>query len=774
MNINNFIDELITELAYRLDSGIPDLKNKQHLSVLSEILTEWGMSELENSLIPILTEEQPPVKSPDDDKYSHKSYGYYVRKGDEDNDEAQLYRKDGDQYISVSKDEYEEKAKEQGELGTKATGVDTKSKTAIATDTDGEPQVGYSLNPNTKTGKDYVENLPDGDPAKKKTQEIDELLEIYYNIGNSLTEASIFQSKYSVGTQFIAIKNTKELFKEGLPTGETIPKGPFTKVTKTTDYVEVNLGGNEVVWVQASSPKKIYKILGTKSKLQSMFGHMRKGAKPSDINWNTETMETAAAMGVFVNGYSILRKLNDDVKTDDDLPNVINSIKKQISVSFGMSDDYANINEIKSKIDNLSLANWYQLASLMAGMTKFTDSVLPNWSSKYIIHNSITKYYNVINKSDLIDGSKQNTADLIISNTPTSTLLSMIESNNKVEFNKNGICFIPNTNIQWVQVSLKKVKGGAQLGKIYSFLKDKFNLLDTTDVLNIALEEGISDFIKKGKDFIKNVGSSFMDKLKSIGSFMNKIGNKINKHFSKPPKKEFNSLKKELQRAGLKSRLSEGVLYESNTMFDTLTEIGSNPKILGVLVDNVNKKLTSIKNLANNNNTIWVSNVKKISPKSPTDPDTVGKILSNYQGLSVIETLIGDIDSDANTLYKNLVELEKEMIYGKTKLPLYKVYGMKIDDTSVSYQQYPGSDEFIQTKMNKEIIDTVVFFLRITEQSNYYTLTVYGLNDVDEATGKFQYVQYRIGTNATGKYTFNFEGVKFIELGKVKQLLGVK
>jgi hypothetical protein len=167
MNINDFIDELITELAYRLDSGIPDLKNKQHLSVLSEILTEWGMSELENSLIPILTEEQPPVKSPDDDKYSHKSYGYYVRKGDEDNDEAQLYRKDGDQYISVSKDEYEEKAKEQGELGTKATGVDTKSKTVTPTDTDGDPQTAAAFDPKTKGGKDYLENLPVGDPARQ-------------------------------------------------------------------------------------------------------------------------------------------------------------------------------------------------------------------------------------------------------------------------------------------------------------------------------------------------------------------------------------------------------------------------------------------------------------------------------------------------------------------------------------------------------------------------------------------------------------------------------
>jgi hypothetical protein len=167
MNINDFIDELITELAYRLDSGIPDLKNKQHLSVLSEILTEWGMGELENSLITVLSEDETNVKSPDDDKYSHKAYGYYVRKGDEEREDAQIYRKDGERYVSVSKDEYEEKAKAQGELGTKATGADTKSKTVTPTDT-GDIQMGVAVNPNTVSGKQYVDNLPDGDPAKPK------------------------------------------------------------------------------------------------------------------------------------------------------------------------------------------------------------------------------------------------------------------------------------------------------------------------------------------------------------------------------------------------------------------------------------------------------------------------------------------------------------------------------------------------------------------------------------------------------------------------------
>lgn len=166
MNIHNFINELIVELAYRTDSGIPDLKNKKHLDLLSEILLEWGLGELETPLLDMLTE----AESPEDKNYSHKAYGYYVKKGDEDRDDAQIYRKDGEgktaTYIPVNKDEYDEKAKEQGEMGDKSTS--SGGTTPQPTDGGGEGEVerGTALNPNTEAGKEYTENLPEDDPAR--------------------------------------------------------------------------------------------------------------------------------------------------------------------------------------------------------------------------------------------------------------------------------------------------------------------------------------------------------------------------------------------------------------------------------------------------------------------------------------------------------------------------------------------------------------------------------------------------------------------------------
>lgn len=793
MDKNEFIEELLTELSYRSKKGYPDFNDSDHIQLMAEILDDWGLTEIKDELINSIISEDPddeeettfetPILNKEveyqDSEGNRKTgkIGNLLRKG-----EDTPPREAAEQALQGLSDE--ERDEIDDELGSQR-GNDTDPDMDFGDDDDNEmggdqgeedSEMGSSVDPDTEAGQDYIDSLPDDDPAKKQSKKSNEslMLELYENVGSMLNEASVWQNKYGIGTRFIAITNTEDLFKDGLPEGEKVPKGFYTKVSETDDVVEVDLGGNQEVYMLSDDTKKVYKITASKNKLRSMFGHMRKGASPNDINWNTEVLETAACLGVYTDGYSILKKLNDDVQTDDDLPDVINDITKQVSSAFGKSGDYANLSEIESKIDKMHLADWYQLASLMAGMSKFTDELIQGWSSRYIIHKSIDKYYKVIDKSELVKGSKQNTADLVISNTPIPKLIQMVEDDNPVEFDSQGICYIPNSDVKWIQVSLKKARGGAQLGKIYSFLKDKFELLDNADVLDIALHEGMSDWIKKGKDFIKSVSSKFIEKLKGLGSFASKIGSKISKGFTRTPKRELDSLQRQLERVGLKGKLNEGVLYESKTMFETLEEIGQDKKLLSILVDNVNSTIDEIDKLSKRNTSVWSSNVKKLKPKTPLDPDTVGKILSNYQGASLILNMIDEVSGDAKELYRNLVELEKEMVYGKTTLPLYKVFGMDINDKKVSYKQYPGSEEFVEEKIDKDIDDIVVIFFRITEQGDYYTFVSYGLNDVDEDTGKFEYTQYRIGTNASGRYSFNFEGVRFIELGKIKKLLGIK
>lgn len=108
-----FITKLLRELSYRSKEGYPILSKKEHLSIISDILTEWGLSEIEGELIRNLTE------SPEEDaKYTHVGQGYYVKKGEEEKPDAQKFTKDDSgKYNVVSQDEYEKQKAKAGEEG---------------------------------------------------------------------------------------------------------------------------------------------------------------------------------------------------------------------------------------------------------------------------------------------------------------------------------------------------------------------------------------------------------------------------------------------------------------------------------------------------------------------------------------------------------------------------------------------------------------------------------------------------------------------------------
>ena len=79
------IDHIFEEVEYRIDEAWIDWKNPKHISILSEVLTENGWGSIKHELIRNLTEAE------EDEKYSHKGQGIYVKKGDEENDDAQTF-----------------------------------------------------------------------------------------------------------------------------------------------------------------------------------------------------------------------------------------------------------------------------------------------------------------------------------------------------------------------------------------------------------------------------------------------------------------------------------------------------------------------------------------------------------------------------------------------------------------------------------------------------------------------------------------------------------
>ena len=320
-------------------------------------------------------------------------------------------------------------------------------------------------------------------------------------LGQILSEASIYDNKYAVGDKFLPLKNTANLFKMGLPPSTRVPKGPFTKISSTDDGIEVVINaGARTVHVSSEDTGKNYIITASDKNIQSLFGKMKKGASATDVNFDTDTMETAACMGLYINGVGILQQLMG--AKEEDLGKVTQYAKDKFIKALGSSGDFAKADAILSKLDSMPLGDYFLIAQLAAGMTKFTQGVLP-FKTPYLIHKNIKGYYSATERSELVDGVKDNTADAVVCSVPGSELISKLNAGLPVEYDKKGVCTIKGTNIKFLQVSLKKGKGAAQLGKIYGFLKDKYGLLDSADVKKLALEsvqldEGLRDFLNKG------------------------------------------------------------------------------------------------------------------------------------------------------------------------------------------------------------------------------------------------------------------------------------
>ena len=54
MDYKEIIDKLVKELSYRV--GVPNIHNKEHQSIMSEILSEWGEYEVKDTIFEFLTE----------------------------------------------------------------------------------------------------------------------------------------------------------------------------------------------------------------------------------------------------------------------------------------------------------------------------------------------------------------------------------------------------------------------------------------------------------------------------------------------------------------------------------------------------------------------------------------------------------------------------------------------------------------------------------------------------------------------------------------------
>jgi hypothetical protein len=120
MNIQELIDDVVSEVSYRTGNGLVDFQNGEHLYILSEVLTEMGLDGVKDELIEALTEAEKekeyknpllnkviPYKNVNDEDAEGK-VGDLLRRPDEEDAYKQAVKalgsKDSDEYKKAMDD----------------------------------------------------------------------------------------------------------------------------------------------------------------------------------------------------------------------------------------------------------------------------------------------------------------------------------------------------------------------------------------------------------------------------------------------------------------------------------------------------------------------------------------------------------------------------------------------------------------------------------------------------------------------------------------------
>ena len=104
MRLSKIISDAVDNASYKTANGMIDLTDPYHYYLVVESLKEY--------LDPDVIEAALFGEKEDEDEYVHKWRDQWVKKGDEDKEGAQRYRKDGDKFIPITADDDGEEKKD--------------------------------------------------------------------------------------------------------------------------------------------------------------------------------------------------------------------------------------------------------------------------------------------------------------------------------------------------------------------------------------------------------------------------------------------------------------------------------------------------------------------------------------------------------------------------------------------------------------------------------------------------------------------------------------
>jgi len=580
-----------------------------------------------------------------------------------------------------------------------------------------------------------------------------------------------------------------------------------------SDDKAIEIGNGEEIKVYtkvySTPPADGGKLLGVAAWKQDPSSYFKELKVGNTIEWgrNTDALETAQCLGVYLDNVdTILKDLENPAKARAKHTGTIKGI-----LGGGGDWDSGGVSTLMKKMDKMPDGNWSEMILLAKGMQNFVKRYGKNLGGTlHIIHGSIKDYYKAEELNQSVEGVKENTADMILANAPATDVINAVKTTSITYHKSKKYCHTDDSSesIKFYQVSLKKGHDNAQLGKMTGFLKVAYDLPDSTDYykslmqsylikhgyeLNELNEGWFSDKLSSGLNALKSFAVGIWEKVKEIAGKIKQWGSKFLAGFDKelpkgaPNKYQIGLMQNVLREDG---RLGRGQLLTEarvnkesiNTYLKETSQDGAR-----IILQAVNDQIKKIDSMFGKKDYMvqkiggYVSSGQYTSSKDGTKNswklNDIIKLFANATAMNAYGKIVYKNQSDIVALSGDMIELEKEIYFGKTKLPLFKVYGASPGNLTNTVDDLGTQDDYIAGKTKRLGVDEgyqwpVVGFVS-SNQGKYYNLEGHLLTDVENGNEP-EYTQCRMGTNKADAFSFVFEGTLVLEWKKFKTKYGIK
>ena len=376
----------------------------------------------------------------------------------------------------------------------------------------------------------------------------------------------------------------------------------------------------------------------------------------------------------------------------------------------------------------------------------------------YIIWTNISSYYKALkNKEGIIGDVKPNTADCVLIDVTAKELYDALRTDEPiVSDEKTGK--LSCDGIEWYQISLKKSKGGAKLGKITKLIKGKYDVGKNADEAGIYFEEYLDeavfrDAMAKAKQMGKDALGKFKQAAAQAIKFTRGILASIGKLMKREEAAELRFINNLTKRA-----LREGTLNERPGQKEQMDAIVSNKQLGRDYTKHVNKSYKDVK-VVNND----VIAMHKALGRPMVSGESIDFLVGNVISFNIINKIVDDVNKNG---IKVVNELVRSMAMGDTKLPVVKVYGnaSKADYEIISVASLKQGNP----KLNKEQVK--ILLVDIHPKREYFVINLYIFAEIADDHPKYHKISFK---KSGAGFTFDIEGAATQRGDKITNFKGL-